>query len=83
MWLLPSAETAQFHVIVVMTYLIAVSGAAHIVVGSMESFMLVANGELSPWRALTGFAIPVFLGNVFGGTVLFAMISHAQVMKEI
>ena len=54
-----------------------------ILAGSMESFMLVANGELSPWRALTGFAIHVFLGNVFGGTVLFAMISHAQVMKEV
>jgi formate/nitrite transporter FocA (FNT family) len=30
-----------------------------------------------------GFALPVLAGNVVGGTVLFALISYAQVMKEI
>ena len=29
------------------------------------------------------FTIPVLLGNVVGGTALFALLSYAQVMKEI
>ena len=33
--------------------------------------------------ALAGFALPTLLGNIVGGTVLFALISHAQVMREI
>jgi formate/nitrite transporter FocA (FNT family) len=82
-WLLPGAEAAQFLVIVVMTYLIAVSGAAHIVAGSIESFLLVLDGDMGVGRLVGGFLVPVFLGNVVGGTALFAVISYAQVMKEI
>ena len=44
-WLMPSADTAQIHVVTLMTYLIAVGGFMHIVAGSMEAFMLAANGE--------------------------------------
>lgn len=82
-WLLPAAESAQFLVIVAMTYLIAISGAAHIVAGSLESFLLVLDGDMGLARLATGFLAPAFLGNVVGGTVLFAVISYAQVMKEI
>jgi formate/nitrite transporter FocA (FNT family) len=82
-WLLPSAEGAQFLVIVVMTYLIAISGAAHIVAGSVESFMLLLAGETSLPALVGGFALPALLGNIVGGTALFALISYAQVMKEI
>jgi formate/nitrite transporter FocA (FNT family) len=82
-WLLPGSETAQFFIIVAMTYLIAISGAAHIVAGSIESFLLVLNGEMGVGHLLGGFVVPAFLGNVMGGTVLFAVISYAQVMKEI
>jgi formate/nitrite transporter FocA (FNT family) len=82
-WLLPSAQGGQFLVIVSMTYLIAISGAAHIVAGSIESFMLLFAGERSVASLVGGFAIPAFLGNVVGGTALFALLSYAQVMKEI
>jgi formate/nitrite transporter FocA (FNT family) len=82
-WILPSAGGGQFLVIVSMTYLIAISGAAHIVAGSIESFMLLFAGETSVASLVGGFAIPAFLGNVVGGTALFALLSYAQVMKEI
>jgi formate-nitrite transporter family protein len=82
-WLLPSAEAAQFHVIVLMTWLIAAGGFMHIVAGSVEAFMLVLNGELH-WLAMIGdFMVPVLIGNIIGGTALFALIAYAQVMKEI
>jgi Formate/nitrite transporter len=42
-WLVPSADTAKFHAVTLMTYLIAIGGFTHIVAGSMEAFLLVAN----------------------------------------
>ena len=82
-WLLPSAETAQFLVITMMTWLIAVGNFTHIVAGSVEAFMLAVNGQLSLGHLAIGFALPVAIGNVIGGTVLFALISYAQVAKEM
>jgi formate/nitrite transporter FocA (FNT family) len=82
-WLLPSAETAQFHVIVLITTLISAAQFMHIVAGSMEAFLLVLNGHLDIGPMLTHFFVPVLTGNIIGGTVLFAMIAYAQVMNEI
>jgi len=82
-WLIPSAEAAQFFVIVLMTYLIATGGFVHIVAGSMSAFLLVFNGEASWLWALAQFTLPVLLGNIVGGTALFALIAYAQIMKEI
>jgi formate/nitrite transporter FocA (FNT family) len=82
-WLIPGANAAQFYVITLMTYLIAAGGFMHIVAGSVEAFLLIANGEMTPWSMLAEFFIPVLLGNIVGGTALFALLSYAQVMKEI
>ena len=82
-WLIPSAEAAQFHVIVVSTYLIAAAGFMHIVAGSVEAFFLVLNGDLGGQPMVIDFFIPVLVGNIIGGTALFALIAYAQVMKEI
>jgi formate-nitrite transporter family protein len=82
-WLLPGAEAAQFHVVVLVTYVIAAGGFTHVVAGSVEAFLLVLNGQLGWWPLLADFFVPVFIGNVIGGTALFALIAHAQVMEEI
>jgi formate/nitrite transporter FocA (FNT family) len=82
-WLMPSAEAAQFWVVTLMTYLIAAGGFAHIVAGSVEAFLLVANGQLGIVPMIVNFTLPVLLGNIVGGTALFALLSYAQVMKEI
>ncbi len=82
-WLIPSSEGAQFHVVTLMTYLIAAGGFMHIVAGSVEAFLLVLNGDLAWWAMVIGFFVPVLIGNVVGGTALFALISYAQVMQEI
>lgn len=82
-WVIPGAETAQFYVIVLMTYLISAGNFVHIVAGSVEAFLLLLNGELYWLTMLTGFILPVLAGNIVGGTALFAMIAYAQVMKEI
>jgi len=82
-WLLPSAEGAEFHVICLMTYMIGVGHFAHIIAGSVEAFLLVAHGDIGLGHMLWHFTLPVLIGNVFGGTALFALLSYAQVMKEM
>ena len=82
-WLIPSSEGAQFHVITLMTWLISVGGFTHIIAGSMEAYLLVLNGDWAWWQIVGEFMAPVLLGNIVGGTALFALIAYAQVMKEI
>ena len=82
-WLMPSAEGAEFQMIVVVTSLIAAGGFQHIVAGSMEAFMLGLAGQQSVAQILFGFILPVLIGNVLGGTALFGVLSYAQVMKEM
>jgi formate/nitrite transporter FocA (FNT family) len=82
-WLIPSAQTAAFWVVTLLTYIIAAGGFVHIVAGSVEGFLLVANGQLEWTRMIVDFVVPALLGNIVGGTALFALIAYAQVMKEI
>ena len=82
-WLLPGAQSAQFHTVTLMSYLIAVGGFVHIIAGSVESFMLVLEGEMGLASMVLNFTVPVLLGNIVGGTALFALLAYAQVMEEI
>jgi len=82
-WLMPGAERAQFHVITVMTWLISVGGFTHIVAGSMEAYLLVLAGDWAWWQIVSDFVVPVLIGNMIGGTALFALLAYAQVMSEI
>jgi formate-nitrite transporter family protein len=82
-WLIPGAGSAQFYVIVLMTYLISAGNFMHIVAGSVEAFLLLLNGELHWLAMFTGFILPVLSGNIVGGTALFTLIAYAQVVKEI
>jgi formate/nitrite transporter FocA (FNT family) len=82
-WLLPGADAAQLPVIVLMTWLIAAGGFMHIVAGSVEAFMLVLNGDAGGVAVLIGFGLPALIGNIVGGTALFALLAHAQVMQEL
>jgi formate/nitrite transporter FocA (FNT family) len=82
-WMTPAAEMLKFHVIALMTWLIAVGGFTHVIAGSMEAYLLVIAGDWPWWMALWQFLVPVLIGNMIGGTALFALIAYAQVMEEI
>ncbi|MFZ0559823.1 MAG: formate/nitrite transporter family protein [Methylovirgula sp.] len=82
-WLIPSADTAQFYVITLITYLISAAGFMHIVAGSTEAFYLALNGAASWGFVVGGFIVPVLIGNIIGGTALFTVIAYGQVMHEI
>jgi formate/nitrite transporter FocA (FNT family) len=78
-WMIPSMESAKMWIIILITYLMALGDFTHIVVGSVEVSYLVFAGEL-PWRDFWQvFAGPTLVGNIVGGSFIFALISHAQV----
>ncbi|WP_426768342.1 formate/nitrite transporter family protein [Erwinia aphidicola] len=82
-WMFPSAGGAKIWIIILMTWLVALGDLAHIVVGSVEIFYLVFNGEI-PWQQfIWPFALPTLAGNIIGGTFIFALISHAQIRNDM
>jgi formate/nitrite transporter FocA (FNT family) len=80
-WLLPFAEQARIWVIVAITYLVGLGNFSHIIAGSLATFTWAAS-ESGHWgTVITGFCIPCLIGNVFGGTLLVAVLNHAQVVS--
>jgi len=82
-WMLPSAENAEFFLIGLITYLIALGGFTHVIAGSVEAFYLWVNQAASTYDVFFRFLLPTLAGNVVGGTVLFGLLSYAQVRDEI
>lgn len=82
-WALPSAKGQEFWVILLLTWLIALGGFAHVVAGSGEAWLLALSGQISFAYAALGIILPTLLGNIIGGTGLFAMLAHVQVRGEL
>ena len=82
-WILAASKGAEFLIITLLTYLIALFGFTHIVAGTAEVAYGVMTGMLSSEQAVLQFFFPTLAGNVFGGTVLFSVLSYAQVREEI
>jgi formate/nitrite transporter FocA (FNT family) len=80
-WMLPASESARFFVVIVMTYLVALGGFAHIIAGSVEVFYAALSGAAS-WGEAFGWMLPTLAGNILGGTTLVAALGHAQVAGE-
>ncbi|MBF7956625.1 formate/nitrite transporter family protein [Rahnella victoriana] len=82
-WMIPSAGTAKLWVIMLMTYMVAIGDLTHIVVGSVEILYLVFSGAIPWYEFIWPFALPTLAGNIFGGTFIFALISHAQIRNDM
>ncbi len=78
-WMIPASEQSRLTIIIICTYLIAIGGFTHIIVGSAEAMYMVFAGETSFADAVLRFGLPTLAGNVVGGSLIFALISHAQV----
>ena len=81
-WMLPSADNSEFFVIFLMTYLIAIGDFSHVVAGSAEAFVLMLSHEISILEAWA-YIGAAGIGNIIGGTGLFALLAYAQVKDEI
>jgi formate/nitrite transporter FocA (FNT family) len=75
-WLMPGAEVARIWIIILLTYVIALGGFAHVIAGSVDKLFLVWTGRMSAGAYLGSFLLPSFLGNVIGGVSLVAALNH-------
>lgn len=80
-WMLAAAEQARLAIILACTWVVGIGGFTHVVVGSAEVLYLVFAGLAGSGDYLR-FALPTLAGNVVGGSLIFALISHAQVRSE-
>jgi formate/nitrite transporter FocA (FNT family) len=82
-WLLPAAEGMRPIVIIIVTYVVAIGGFAHIIAGSVDAFYLVEIGEAG-WRDYVWrFFAPTLVGNIIGGVALVALLNYGQVAAEL
>ncbi len=81
-WILPNARGSEFWVIIVIAWMISAGRFSHVVAGSAEAFTLWLAGEIGLAQAAGGFILPALIGNIIGGTGLFALLAHAQVRGE-
>ncbi|MGF7163355.1 formate/nitrite transporter FocA (FNT family) [Rhodoligotrophos appendicifer] len=82
-WLMPGAGDAKPFVIIIVTYVVALAGFAHIIAGSVEASFLVHVGDASLAEYLFRFFCPTLLGNTIGGVALVAFLNFGQVAPEI
>lgn len=82
-WCMPTARGSELALILIVTYVIALGDFTHVVAGSGEGFLLYFTGHADLSRIIFGVILPAFGGNVFGGTILFAVLAYVQVMEEI
>jgi formate/nitrite transporter FocA (FNT family) len=82
-WLLPSARSARFPTILVVTYVVGICKLSHVIAGSVEAGYSVMIGVSSVEDYLFGFFAPTLLGNMIGGISLVAVINHGSVAAEI
>ncbi len=81
-WLLPASEGTRLHIIILITYIVALGGFAHIIAGSVDVLYLVNVGAISWLTYFVGFMLPTLIGNIIGGVSLVAAINFAQVAAE-
>lgn len=81
-WLLPAAEGTKLHIVILLTYLVALGNFAHIIAGSVDVLYLVNTGAVSWGGYLLGFMLPTLIGNIIGGVSLVAALNFGQVAAE-
>lgn len=82
-WMLPSAAGSQVAVIFLVTWVIALAGFAHVIAGTVEVAALVISGGHGVLEVFFDFWLPALIGNIIGGTALFALLAYGQVKEEI
>jgi formate/nitrite transporter FocA (FNT family) len=82
-WIRSATDDSGFWIVLVLSYGIALGGFTHVIAGAAEAFLLLWAGKASLGWVIGTFLVPALIGNIIGGTGLFAMLAHAQVKEEI
>ena len=81
-WILPNAQGQEIWIIILITWVVGIGDFSHVVAGSTEAFVLWCNGDIGFGAAFGGFILPALLGNIIGGTGLFAVLAHGTVRGD-
>jgi formate/nitrite transporter FocA (FNT family) len=81
-WLMPAAVSSRLWIIISLTWLIAAASLVHAIGSAGEVFYLVFAGRLPRPEIFWHYLGPVVAGNIVGGTLIFTLISHAQVRSD-
>jgi formate/nitrite transporter FocA (FNT family) len=82
-WILAGVVDGHFWIVLALTTTIALGNFTHVIAGSAEAFLLLFAGKITAAHALAGIILPALGGNIIGGTLLFALLAHAQVRREL
>ncbi|HEX4227908.1 MAG TPA: formate/nitrite transporter family protein [Bryobacteraceae bacterium] len=82
-WMLAASQSGKVGIIIILTYVVGLSGLTHVVVGSVEVLFLVMIGMKSWLSFLVGYMIPTLIGNIIGGVALVSAVNHAQVVSGL
>ncbi len=81
-WLLPASDNTKLHIVILLTYLVALGSFSHIIAGSVDVLYLVNTGAVSWATYLLGFMLPTLIGNIIGGASLVGALNFGQVAAE-
>ncbi|UAB78895.1 formate/nitrite transporter family protein [Erythrobacter sp. SCSIO 43205] len=82
-WMRPSSGNSFLGLVFLIIYVIALGDFTHVIVGSCEIFLLAWEGERAIAPMMVNNILPTLIGNVIGGTALFALLAWAQVKDEL
>ncbi len=82
-WLNAGSTRTQFANVLLLTYVIALGDFAHVIAGSVEVALLITVHGASKLGLVATFVLPALVGNIIGGTLLFALLAYAQVREEL
>lgn len=82
-WIRAGTSGADFWIVLSLTAAIALGDFTHVVAGAAETFLLLVAGQVGSIHAVAAIILPVMVGNIIGGTGLFALLAHAQVRQEL
>lgn len=82
-WLIIATKGDHFWLVTILTYVIAIGGFAHCIASAAAAYLLALTGNAPPLWPVFGFVLPALVGNIVGGTGLFALFTFAQIKEEI
>lgn len=82
-WLIIAAKTGHFWIVTLLAYVIAIGKFPHVVASAAGADLLALTGNAPPLWPIYGFIVPAAIGNIIGGTGLFAMLNYGQIKEEI
>lgn len=82
-WMRPSSGNSFLGLVFLIIYVIALGDFTHVIVGSCEIFLLAWEGERAIAPMMLNNILPTLIGNIIGGTALFALLAWAQVKDEL